>query len=290
MKKVLSFLIAVSMVLSLGLVSWAEEPEEEYPEEYVENAEPAMEISLKEYAENNDITEDPALEEMDGGDPYSPFPVDKAIFGTNDLYSISDRNEYPYSAVAKIFSHFRCGCSCSGTGFMISASGLMTSAQLLVCSDHHKTADSLTFYFGYKGPQNYGYKYDKGTTYWYGTDNIDKDGREWDYGYVKLKERVGDRTGWFGTRVMSDSSFDGSIFSIAGFSDNNLYYDIDKVTPYNDYLLHHKIDTVPGMAGSPLFTFDCYAFAINVAYTSTTNIARRITSKLQSQMRDNGLF
>lgn len=281
MKRFLAAALALLMVVTLGISAFAEESVEEAEVGFPKNAEAAMEMSLRAYEENDADTKDFS----------SPFLRNLAVFGSNDLEIVSDREEYPYCAIARMVSHFRCGCNVCGTGFMVSQKGLMTAAHYLVCTKHSKTVDGITLYFGYNNDRNYYYKYDGGASYWYGTDFSNGYEPEDDYGYVKFKDPVGDYTGWFGLRVISDSDFnEDGIWSISGYFGNDLFYDIDHASVRSEKTIKHEIDTMAGMGGSPIYTFDCAAVAINVGENSSSNVARRITSSLIKQMWDNGVL
>lgn len=281
MKRFLAAALAVLMMMTLWISAFAEESAEKAEAGFPKNAEAAMDMSLRDHEENY----------ADAKKSSSPFLRNLAVFGSNDLEIVSERKEYPYRAIARMISHFSCGCSVCGTGFMVSQKGLMTAAHYLVCTKHSKTVDGITFYFGYNNDRDYYYKYNGAASFWYGTDFSNGYEPEDDYGYVKLKEPVGDYTGWFGLRVVSDSDFnENGIWSITGYSGNDLLYDIDHATVDSTQLIKHKIDTMSGMGGSPIYTFDCAAIAINVGENSSSNIARRITSSLIKKMRDNGVL
>ena len=296
MKKFLSVVLVALTLVALCIPGWAEEPEEAV--DYPLNAEPAMDMSLETFAKNNKITEEPTFDEAPAVEPYSPEVHYRTIFGEDgfDLQPVNLVSFYPDSAIAKIVVHFRCGCAGQGTGFMVSAEGLMTAAHCLVCDEHHKTADSLTFYFGYINSKKYDYKYDGEVTFWYGTDFSKGPGSEWDYGYVKFKKRIGGRTGWFGLWALPGEELNGLHCLVHGYRGDSLLWDMGKISVFTPYLLKSRIDLLPGMSGGPVSCLVMdhgiyyYAVGINVGETAQANYARRITSELISEMEENGLF
>ncbi|MBR1821392.1 MAG: trypsin-like peptidase domain-containing protein [Clostridia bacterium] len=228
--------------------------------------------------------------------PYVPDALDRVVVGADDRVTVSNPNYYPYSAIAYMIVHARCGCDWSGSGFMVSPKGLVTASHCLVCTTHHQTADQITLYFGYSSNRNYFYKYDGPTTYWYG-DDFTSNGydSEWDYGYVLLNERVGDRTGWFGVSVQNDYDIASKYLTVAGYRDGVLKYDYDFVDIVNANLIRYTADTQPGNSGGPVFFYgdnDIFATAINVSesISEQRNYARRINSALFYDMQANGLF
>ena len=250
-----------------------------------------------EEAEGTDMSSDPFLTEdtASSKDENPRNGLGGSIIGSDDRVTIWNTNQYPYSAIANMYMHYTCGCEGQGTGFMVGPSGLVTAAHCLVCTDHGKTADRLTFYFGYNTDGSCNYYYDGATRYWYGTDFTRPDGShgydtcDYDYGYVKFPERIGDVTGWFGVTVKSGSSIDGW-YEVAGYRQGYLKTDSDQVKQYNDKQIIHYADMLSGNSGCPIFTSDYYVVAINVADTKTENYGRRITTDVFNNMKNAGIF
>ena len=158
---------------------------------------------------------------------FVPEGVEKKPIGTDDRYSV-DVRAYPYRAIAYIEADYTCGCRSTGTGFLVGPSGLMTAGHVVHCTEHDADAESFTFYFGYKSDRDYLVKYTKGTTYWYNYSH-DITSEEYDWAFIKLQERVGDSTGWFGVDARSDSELDYSILYAAGYRRGVLMGDRDWV-------------------------------------------------------------
>ncbi len=262
---------------------------------------PAMEMSLEEYAKTHSFGEPDENARIVAMEPYAPVELQKAVIGPDDRLVVDEPGVYPYSAIARLEMHMKCGCGGTGTGFMIGPTSMMTAAHCLICTDHGQGVDRLTMYFGYKSDKNYLYKSEKWSTYWYGTDFHNSDGTfsyngedhvEWDYAYIKLSERVGDRVGWFGVMTQTNSDLENGWYEVAGYRRGVLRTDSDRANAKNQYLLNHHADMEPGNSGCPVFTIDNYAIAVNIAENSflQQNIGRRITSELIDRMRENGMF
>ncbi len=294
MKKLLCLALALLIALLAFPVS-AEEAEKE-PMQISDTdtniATPAIDRSLQELLDH-DYPEDAEGTDEVFNDPFIPDEVmpDRRIVGTDDRTTISDPSRYPYSAIAYMIVHAECGCEWTGSAFMVGKRGAMTAAHCLVCTTHNRCADRITLYFGYKSNSNYFYKYDDATSYWYGISGGGND-RGWDYGYIRLNSNVGERTGWFGTKAMSDSELNGAVMNLAGYRQGVIKRDFDRVTVVNANVIDHRIDTEKGYSGCPIYDDDYYAVAINVAeYTDFEgNIGRRITGSLQNDMRAAGIF
>lgn len=292
MKRMFAFLLAMMMLLSLTPAIAEEEP--------AGIATPAMDMSLEEAAElgllSSETLPEIALE------PFAPDTLDKAIIGTDDRIAVSNTSAYPYSAIAYLEVEGRCGCSWTASGFMVSKDCLMTGAHCVLCKEHNQTAGYITMYFGYKSGKNYMLKYDGETNYWYGTRVFEngKDGvtnSDWDYAFIKLRQPVGETTGWFGLSARSDSELtNGTWFEVAGYRDRVLMKDWGTANIRSQYTISHNGDTLPGYSGCPVFTSDYYVVAINVAHVTDLsgvgkyNIARRISSDLINEMRSLGMF
>lgn len=261
------------------------------------NAIPAMATSMEEAGMQ---LEDAAEAAGVSSEPFVPEDAeDKAIIGADNRTTISNPKVYPYRAIAYLVVKARCGCNWTATGFMVGPSAMMTAAHCLVCSDHGKPAESMTAYFGYTSSKNYYYKYDKQATFWYGTDFSNDDGTygynghlDWDYAYVKLSERVGDKVGWFGLYPKSDADLDSSSYELAGYRDGVLKTGWGVTSVYNDYRISYTNDTLPGNSGCPVFTDDYYVVAINVAHKNdgSINWGRRITWSLINYMREDDVI
>lgn len=257
------------------------------------NAIPGEERPLKELF---DASAEPAATE--DTDSYVPDTLDRVVVGSDDRVTIAYPNFYPYSAIAYMVVHASCGCDWTGSGFMVSPSGMLTASHCIVCPDHHMSADRITLYFGYSSNRNYVYLYDGPTTYWYGTDFRDTDGydSDWDYAFVLLNERVGDRTGWFGTSVLSDDELPNKFFTVAGYRDGVLKYDYGFSTVASSNLISFQADTQPGNSGGPIFYYntpnDVRAAAIIVSESSTMmqNYGHRINGYIFNEMKAKGVL
>lgn len=232
-----------------------------------------------------------AVAELLEGAPYIPDGMDKAVFGADDRTTINQTSKYPYSAIAYLKVKGACGCSWTGSGFMVGKAGLATAAHCLVCQEHNSWVSGITMYFGYRSDKNYTYCYSDGATYWYGS-NPYVDGyyeENDDYAYLKLEKNVGEKVGWFGIRCANDAQ-DGQIFTVAGYRHGVLKTSNGRVQIRNEKILEYQTDTEPGYSGCPVFDSEYYAVGINVGHNSVENFARRFTSDVVTEMRQNGLF
>lgn len=262
-----------------------------------------MGMSLQERQDQVDETEEDTsvIKPEDTGqllsEPWIPDRMDRAVIGPDDRITVNDTMCYPFCAIAYMDIRGSCGCNWSCTGYMVGRRGLVTAAHCLVCVTHHMPIKSCDFYFGYYNNRNYYYLYSGLFSFWYGTDfkkGYD-DGMEWDYGYVLFDEAIGDYTGWFGLKALSDKDFsDSKYFYASGYRDGLLKYDYNRVSVAGPRLLHHYIDAVPGTSGGPLYEIsgnDCYAVGIHIAeHSNEYNFARRITKDILDKMKNDGVI
>ena len=289
MKSIISILLSMLMFFNTIGISFAEElnVDEDEPEWGIgEGFQDDFEGSV---VEEDDI--------VTGNEPYTPPDVplsdesDRRIVGSDDRYTIYNTKESPYCAIAYLHAKATCGCSWTGTGFMVGPRGFVTAGHCVYCETHHTTVDKLTLYFGYKSKNDYFYKFTGGFRYWYNY----KDG--YDYCYMLLKENVGNRTGWFGTHALSDKGYEDYYFSVTGYRDGVLKSDYDRVVVTSDHKVKHYADTLPGNSGCPIYYYDYmndsnYVVAINTAHSESyeVNYGERITNTLFNRMKEQGIF
>lgn len=280
MRKWLAWIIAVTLVFSfLAMPVLAEEdaPEEdavtEIPEEeFSEENEGVVELA----EEGGELPED---DEDEDEEAFIPEELDKTIFGSDDRVNVK-ASSYPYSAIAYMVVKAQCGCSWSGTGFMVSKNRMLTAAHCLVCTRHGKWAKNLTLYFGRTSAKKYVYKYSGKWYAWAGDTFPNKSYRtDWDYACVKLYKNVGDKTGWLKPVWKSkDSELKSTWITVAGYRDGKLKAAAGTVTPIGSNHLGYTIDTQPGSSGGPVFDADYKVYGINIAENNTNNVGYRINS------------
>lgn len=289
MKKLTALLL--SLMLLFGTTSLAEDAENNL-------CTPAMDMSLQEAA----ALEQDAAEFLPdlSFEPFAPDTLDKAVIGTDDRITVTSPGVYPYSAIAYLKVTGGCGCNWTASGFMVSPDCLMTAAHCVYCNDHHQSASRITMYFGYKSDKNYLYMYNGPTNYWYGTNVYDASGRfdaDWDYAFIKMGQRVGDVTGWFGLSAQNDRTLESSRYEVCGYRNGAIKRSYGSAEIDSSYCITHNADTEPGYSGCPIFTGDYYVVAINVAHVTNSitglgryNIGRRITQELINDMSGKGMF
>lgn len=249
------------------------------------NAVPGSDLSIQSSIENNQWNV-PESDSADGEEAYIPENLyDRAVIGSDNRVVITDTSVYPFSCIAYMKVHMRCGCSSTSTGFMVGPKTLLTASHCLVCTDHHQSADRIDFYFGYKNDNYYFLKYSEPTQYWYGTDfpnGYTREAEQWDYGLVQMNWNVGDQTGWFGIASLSDEDLSEYGYNLAGYRNGVLKADYGWVSNLTEYNFDHNADTESGYSGCPLFDIEYYATGINIAsaYDNSHNIARRINKEL----------
>lgn len=233
--------------------------------------------------------------------PHKPT----AVFGEDDRVTITDPKAYPYSAIGNLYAVGECGHRWQGSCFMIGPDVMITAAHCLRCFhedciDRYVPIKKADIYFGYKSQSDCLYHYNGGIEYWTGTDFRTSGGGYdyveeniiWDYAYLKLKEPVGNYTGYFGMMTPMDSDYDDYGFYkdeciVAGYRDDILKADIGPVFCDGGVLLNYWMDDEAGNSGGPLFTPDCFAIGIIIAENSYENTARRLTPEIRDNMRKN---
>ena len=284
----LALLLALLMLLTLGACGRpAAETAQEAPAAEAEAA--PREASAME-TEAPPLPADLAAEALFSSEPYIPESLEKSVIGLDDRVDVVP-SQYPYSCIAYMEVEANCGCTWTGSGFMVSKNGLVTCSHVLYCDEHHAEVKHIDFYFGFRSYKDYFYKYDGACTWWWGDRSRSDFMFDYDYGYVLFPTPVGDTTGWLGTRIISDEDAKSGVYYNAGYRDGVIKSGSGKMEIYNNLVFKHYIDTEPGYSGSPVFTADYSAVAINVGHTGNEyNYARRIDGDLRERMRAAGLY
>ncbi len=266
MKKFLALLLALITVLTVfALPAMAEDEREEIKYEFV------------------DVTglDDEIPVDVEDDEPYCPELLEKTIFGKDDRIKIAKPSKFPYSAIAYMIVEAKCGCTWTGTGFMVgNGNTMLTAAHCLVCTKHAQFAKYITLYFGHKSASNYLYKYTGSGTMYVGTKfanggyTIVKD-----YGVYKLKTNVGSKTGWFGAKwSLTNAKLKNKVAIISGYRRGVLKRGRGNVNVLDSTHIKYTIDTQPGTSGCPVYTTTNYAYGINIAENNQYNIAHRLTN------------
>ena len=237
--------------------------------------------------------EEPVSEEIISNEPYIPENLENAVIGYDDRVLVLSTNTYPFSCIAYMEVEAKCGCSWTGTGFMVSKYTFMTASHCLNCVEHDQPYTNITCYFGYRSPKDYLYKVSGMFSSRWGKSTLGGNYvMDNDYAYLLFTKPVGDTTGWLGYRVLSDSEANNEYFYAPGYRFGVMKFGMGDMIAYNDKLFIHYIDDEPGYSGGPICDEDFYAVGINIAEDNagTYNIARRITDNLISQMYQNGLL
>ena len=222
--------------------------------------------------------------DFDGDEGAIEVFEDGYVFGEDERQLIYDTAQYPYSAIAYMEAEYKCGCSSTGTGFLVSNNKLMTAAHCVVCSEHREWADRIDFYFGYRDDWHYEYHYDGRWYAFVGSTFPDGYSTKDDWAVVKLYDDVGNTTGWFGFMYnMADRDITAKLLRLAGYRNGTLKTDSGYADTGSQNLLKYKMDMEPGNSGAPVYFLDGdtpYAAAINIAENPKTNYGYRITDTI----------
>jgi V8-like Glu-specific endopeptidase len=104
-----------------------------------------------------------------------------------------------------------------------------------------------------------------------------------DYGAIILPNDLGNRTGWIGFGVYSDSDLVASVGNISGYPGDKpsgtQWYDARRIDSVNTRKVYYDIDTMGGQSGSAVYRIingARYAIAIHAYGGATTNSGTRI--------------
>ncbi len=228
-----------------------------------------------------DVTdaEDEIPDEIPDTEPFVPGETEKMIFGSDNRVKVINTKKYPFSAIASMYVMGYCGHFWTGSGFMVAGDKMLTAAHCLICPTCSQWAKTITFYFGYKSPTNYLYRYTGSWTGYVGTTFRNHRYTIMnDYGVVKFNAAVGSKTGWFGAKWnSSNKTLNNKTDYVAGYHNGILKYGKGKVFVYDAAHLKYSIDTQKGTSGGPVYNSSRYALGINIAESSVTNLAHRLT-------------
>jgi len=132
------------------------------------------------------------------------------------------------TAVAYMDISFKCGCHREGTGTMIAVNGMLTAGHNLVCHTHSKGIEDCTFYFNRNG-NSYFYKYNGSFSYCSYDDFSSGYSSINDIGYIVFPKDIGKTTGWYASRVESDSDLIDEVCYILGYNGPYLAFDRGRV-------------------------------------------------------------
>ena len=177
-----------------------------------------------------------------------------SIIGTDQRKQVNNTKKYPYRAVVLIRFKTPEGAS-RCTGWMINKNTLATAGHCVydpgVGWYNYKKFKMYPGYTGSKAPYGSCKAKDLYTVSGWADNGWD----DYDYGAIKLKCKVGKKTGWFGYFWTSES-LKGRKITIAGYPGDKLltqWKSKGKVTVSQPRRVFYKNDTTGGMSGSPVY-------------------------------------
>jgi V8-like Glu-specific endopeptidase len=114
----------------------------------------------------------------------------------------------------------------------------------------------------------------------------------YDYGAIIIPSELGNRTGWFGYGVYSDSDLLATVGNISGYPGDKptgtQWYDSHKIASVNSRKVYYDIDTYGGQSGSAVYRIKDgkrYGIAIHAYGGATTNSGTRIVTPVFENLR-----
>ncbi|MDR0958840.1 MAG: trypsin-like serine protease [Propionibacteriaceae bacterium] len=235
-----------------------------------------VEIDISKLDHNEGIAIDPYSGAGVGGGNISP----QTIIGVDERYQILDTTKYPYGAIVNLESSItRC------TGWMVSWDTIVTAAHCMYSPKLKEYASEWKIAPGRDGDSYpFGVYDSSNVTFTYINGNyILSEGKDIssDWGIIKLNNRIGEVTGWFGvlSAVDNDSGGASQLVSITGYpggdSWGTMLSMMGYVAPTDSMGLCYSIDTIGGQSGAPVYLPSKQVIAIHTygvgAHCDNTN-------------------
>lgn len=218
--------------------------------------------------------------------PYIPNESMKVdSFGLRTVFppdgrTLVNTSVFPYISVCSIMATYNNGTSYSrGTGFLVDDNVLLTAAHIA------RGAESIEVIPARAGASSrpYGITYAKNIV----TPNDPNNLAEYDWAIVKLQDRIGYNTGWFGVERFEDYSvLTGENLWTSGYPLDLGQYVYQyraggTVTSTYDQVFFHNADVTNGMSGGPFVRLKTgYVVGIQSKENNDTNFACRIYNDL----------
>lgn len=205
------------------------------------------------------------------------------IFGKDDRVKVTNTTTYPYNVVCSLEMTFPNGKVFIGSGAFISYQTVLTAGHCVYDKANGGWARSIKVMPGRNGSSlPYGYGYATGlnsVTGW--TKNGD---RAYDYGTINMGSKtLGNKVGYLGYAVRSDSTLTQTTYNTAGFPGDKggttMWYTNGKISSVSRSNLYYYFDIKGGQSGSAIWDSNRYVVGIvSAEYTdgSGPNIATRI--------------
>lgn len=212
------------------------------------------------------------------------------ICGNDDRIRILQTTETPWRWICQLIITAANGSQYRCTGWFIGPHTVMTAGHCVYMHDNGGWAKQIEVIPGMNASSRpFGSKVSKvfrSVIGW--TKNKDWN---YDYGAIILPDNtLGNRVGWFGFAVLSDSTLNNLMANNSGYPGDKPFgtqwFNAGRVTKYTDRKFYYMIDTMGGQSGSPVWRLiNGQRQAIGVhAYGGCPNSATRITKAVFDNM------
>ncbi len=227
---------------------------------------------------------------------YGPPPIhQETVHGPDDRVQITNTTAYPWRVHASLLITARDGSRWIGTGWFIGPHTLMTAGHVVYIKNS-----------GVPGRDGWVRSIDvmpgrNGSSLPYGTVRssnfrsvigwTNSGDQNFDYGAIIIPTDLGNRTGWFGFGVFSDSDLLSSVGNISGYPGDKpsgtQWYAARCIASVNSRKVYYDIDTAGGQSGSAVYRIingGRYGVAIHAYGGATTNSGTRIVNPVFNNM------
>lgn len=240
----------------------------------------------------------------------------QTIFDDDERSEVSNTTQAPYSAICNLTITYKSGSKEYGTGFLIAPKKVATAAHVMRKRNGDYAVKIVVSPGDKPGSHPYGQQIvTKGSdmlypSLWVTADNADAP--KYDYGVIRLAKAFNGNPATLSLNSSySTNNYKNMRARITGYDYKTaiLWKQTGKINKADSYLVYTKMDTLPGMSGSPItdrnntvigincygadgeFTWEEQLKPINQGdenYERSFNYGPRITSSVKAFLEQNG--
>jgi len=222
-------------------------------------------------------------------------PTQETVHGTDNRVQITNTAIYPWRVHCSLLITAADNSKWIGTGWFIGPHTVMTAGHVVYIKNsgvpgRDGWVKNILVMPGRDG-SSLPYGSVTSTSFRSVTGWTNDGSQYYDYGAIILPIDLGNRIGWFGFGVYSDSDLVASVGNIAGYPGDKptgtLWYDYHKIASVNTRKVYYDIDTYGGQSGSSVYRIISggrYGIAIHAYGGATTNSGTRIVTPVFNNM------